>query len=106
MLPQRCITRNEPEVITIKMVPMPERCNPRKHHRDDKRAVNKAVDKIIRGSNSFDAMNANSIYPTDEVCFEENGDLSPRGHMAYWAHVNMALQEKDNHTYCDIVIFS
>ena len=95
MLPSRCITAGQPEIIGLKPIPIPARLDPREHHKEDKRAVHKIVDKIFRGSQTFDAMNITSILPTDLIYYEDSGDLTVRGHVAYWTYVNYAIQNKE-----------
>ena len=92
-LPIHCITFDEPEIITVKPVPIPDHLDPRRHHRDDNRTVNRIVDKIIKVSTMFDAMNVDAILPTDRNYFEANGDPSPASHRAYWNFVNIALRD-------------
>ena len=93
MLLPRCVIQGQPEVTTLK--PVPRSLDPRKHHKEDKRNVHKLVDKIVRGSNLFDAMNVNSILPTDMSYYQENCDLTVCSHITYWNFVNIAMRDRN-----------
>ena len=95
ILPIRCIVQGEPQVIALKPVPIPDKLDPRRYQREDKWAVNRIVDKIKRGSLTFDTINTGAILPSDVNYFEESGNLSPAGHKAYWHFVNVASQNRD-----------
>ena len=94
-LPSKCLTKREPHIITIKPLPIPDSNDPNQHHLQEKRKVNKILEKTIRSYNNCSTLNCNTILSTDTNYFQSNGKLTPQGHKAFRAYINYALQNRD-----------
>ena len=73
----------------------PYLCYPRLHHKDDKRQLNRAVDRVKKSFDNISALNIDAILPSDKNCFQHNGDLNPCGNKIFWNDLNLAIKRRE-----------
>ena len=95
VLPRKCYDTREPYLVVVRPVPLPPCCDPREHHKEDKRKLNKAVDRVKKRHDNVHTINIDAILPTDDICFATNKDLSAYGYKIFWNDLNLALERWD-----------